>query len=96
MVIQWTEYARENLQYFLENKIAKEYIIALVSYVDYLIENPKLGKFLMVNGEAELRQLVYRRHRIIYCINRENIQIVTVINASQNLEEKIKQLKRLL
>lgn len=92
MVIIWQKQAKQDLkEYSAHSKISKikEYISELVNYVDLLSSSPELGKtFLNING-TELRQLIFRMHRIFYFINNEKIVIAKVVHTSRNIDNVI-------
>ena len=47
-------------------------------------------------NNVQFRQLLYKKHRIIYYILKNEIQIVSVIHTSQNLEKAISILEKYL
>lgn len=94
MVIKWTPLAKEQLKNFTKISKAephnlKKYITALVAYSDRLLDNNELGKAMFKINDVIFRQLLYKKHRIIYYIRENEIQIVSVIHTSQNLEKAI-------
>ena len=100
MVIKWTPLAIEQLQNFVEISKAephnvKKYITSLVDYSNSLLSNNELGKVMFILDNVKFRQLLYKKHRIIYYIKKDEIQIVSVIHTSQNLERAIAMLEKL-
>lgn len=94
MVIKWTPLAIEQLHNFKKISKAephniKDYITSLVIFTNKLLLNNKLGKVLFKLNDTKFRQLLYKKHRIIYYIKENEIQIVSVIHNSQNLEKAI-------
>ena len=99
MVIKWTPLAIEQLQNFVEISKAethnvKKYITSLVDYSNSLLSNNELGKVMFTLNNVKFRQLLYKKHRIIYYIKKDEIQIVSVIHTSQNLERAIAMLEK--
>ena len=99
MVIKWTPLAIEQLQNFVEISKAethnvKKYITSLVDYSNSLLSNNELGKVMFILDNVKFRQLLYKKHRIIYYIKKDEIQIVSVIHTSQNLERAIAMLEK--
>ena len=94
MVIKWTPLAIEQLQNFKEISKAephniKDYITSLVIFTNSLLSNNELGKIMFKLNDVNFRQLLYKKHRIIYYIKKDEIRIVSVIHTSQNLERAI-------
>lgn len=94
MVIKWTPLAIEQLQNFKEiSKVEphniKDYIVSLVAFTNSLLDNNELGKVMFMLDDVKFRQLLYKKHRIIYYVKNNEIQIVSVIHTSQNLTKAI-------
>ena len=92
MVIIWTEPSIADLQNFLDNardgtyKSANDYIISLMNYVNLLKIYPHLGKIYRKLKLKNVRQLIYRKHKIFYTIYDNHILIITVIHSSRNMD----------
>ena len=100
MGIKWTPLAIEQLRNFVEMSKAephnvKKYITSLVNYSSSLLSNNELGKVMFTLNNVKFRQLLYKKHRIIYYIKKDEIQIVSIIHTSQNLESAIAMLEKL-
>lgn len=98
MVIKWAKLAKQDLISFYENtsktkRNTKNYISSLVSYIENLIESPLLGKFLFHVENLEIRQLIFKQHRIIYYIEKDKIYIISIIHTARNIEKYIQYLK---
>lgn len=94
MVIKWTPLAIEQLQNFREISKAeshniKDYIISLVTFTNSILDNNELGKVIFMLNNVKFRQLLYKKHRIIYYVKNGEIQIVSIIHTSQNLEKAL-------
>lgn len=99
MVIKWTPLAIEQLTNFkkvskAESHNIKKYIIGLVTFANNLLSNNELGKVIFVLNDIKFRQLLYKKHRIIYYVKKDEIQIVAIIHTSQNLDRAIKTLEK--
>ena len=97
MVIKWSNFAKENLQEFNQySRLSspKTYIKELVNTVNILEDNPRAGKKIKYSNDTEIRQLIYKMHRIIYRISNEEIHILTVLNSNQDLQTTIKFLEK--
>lgn len=95
MVINWSEFAIENLRDFI--KITKIYNIAeytneLFEYTNNLIDNNSLGKYILTFNSYEIRQLVFKKHKILYYIYENEIRILALIHSSQDYGSILKQM----
>ena len=87
MVISWSNFAIENLKEFTKiSKIndIKSYTNDLFEYIDNLINNNDLGKYVISINNLEIRQLIFKKHKILYCIVGSEIRILALIHESQN------------
>lgn len=67
----------------------------LVDYVDILETMPELGKNIeYIISNYEIRQLIYKKHRIIYHIKGNDIVILSVLHTRLDLGKALKKLKR--
>ena len=95
MVIIWDKNARNDLkQYMKHSKIytkdkLKNYINDLINYIDTLIISPYLGKSLYFHNSYEVRQLIYKMHRIFYYIKEDKIIISAVFHMERNVDDVI-------
>lgn len=97
MTIIWSENAKDNINSYKQNsKIFKveEYIKELIEYTDYLQNSPKMGKLISNKGNVEIRQLVFRMHRIFYVINENTIIITSIVHTKRNMNIIIKYLNK--
>ncbi len=99
MVIVWSNFAKTNLRDFLSNTYmehsnAIEYIKSLYSYVQSLENNNYLGKSLSYLHLSEFRQLIYKKHRILYSIQSNEIHIIAVIHIAQDLNKVISDISK--
>lgn len=87
MVINWSNYAQENLEEFL--KITKiqdtdKYIDDLFHYIELIIDNNEIRKFFINFNGYKIRQLIFNKHKIMYYIKDNEIRILALIHSSQN------------
>lgn len=91
MEVIWTKVARRNINDFFDyiheetEQTANKYIYKLIEYTDILGMFPQAGKLIDKAGEIEIRQLVYKKHKIFYKIE-EEIYILSVIHSSKNFD----------
>ena len=100
MVI-WTDNALSHITEFIDEakedteETAKSYMRRLVDYVDILETMPELGKNMeYIISNYEIRQLIYKKHRIIYHIKENDIVILSVLHTRLDLGKVLKNLKR--
>ncbi len=99
MVIKWTPLAIEQLQNFIkiskaEEHNIKDYISSLIEFTNQLLWSNEMGKVMFKLNNVSFRQLLYKKHRIIYYIKKDEIQIVSVVHTSQSLDKTITILER--
>ena len=93
MQIVWTEQALlrviEQAEYIAHDKpnAAQRWADAVLEYPNKLIDSPKLGRMVPDFDEENLRELIYGAYRIIYQINGDTIEILTVKRFSQLLNQ---------
>ncbi len=99
MVI-WAETAINHITQFIDDaksgteQTAKKYIEKLIDYVEILNEMPNIGKtFTYKVYKYELRQLLYKKHRIIYYLNNDRVVILAVIHTRLDVKKAIDRIK---
>lgn len=67
----------------------------LIDYVDILETMPKLGKNIKyIISNYEVRQIIYKKHRIIYHIKGNDIVNLAVLHTRLDIEKALKKLKK--
>lgn len=96
MVI-WTDKAVFNIQEFIQNaradteNTARNYMNKLVDYVESLDNMMQMGKkYEAPFTNYEIRQLVYRSHKIYYTINKEDVVILAVLHSKLDINKALK------
>ena len=100
-MVKWTDNAISNITDFIDSarldteNTAKNYMNKLVEYTDILNTMPELGK-VMENSifKYEIRQIVYKSHKIIYHYNKKDIIVLTILHSKMDLNMALKRLKR--
>lgn len=83
----------EKIKIFYQKSQKYNYIIKMLNYIETLSSMPQLGKrILEVNYHQELRQLIFREHKIIYQVKENIIYIEAVIHSSINPIDFLNQL----
>jgi toxin ParE1/3/4 len=92
MSVTWSQEAGENLV-DIEEFIARDSIERAVQFVDALIDhteailsdNPRSGRTVPEIGNPSIRELIYRGYRIVYRLNGDRIEILTVFEGHRLL-----------
>ena len=91
MKINWTDNAIQDLKeikaYIYRDSVfyATRFIAKLIAGVDPLANFPKMGRTVPEAHDDLIRELIYKPYRIIYKINKNNIDIITVVNSHRDL-----------
>ena len=99
MVVIWTKTAKTQLRDFSINSRygkVKEYIEEMVKYVSTLEEFEKLGMPFGTYNKKQVRQLIYKKHRIFYHITSDKVFVLSVIHMAQDLAEINRSLNQIL
>ena len=100
-MVVWSDNAISHITEFIDEAreetkgIAKSYMRKLVEYTDILDIMSKIGKktkFFI--SDYEVRQIIYKKHRIFYNIKGNNVIILAVIHTRLDVEKALKKLKR--
>ena len=96
MDIIWSEHSKADLRNFLDNvregteKSANNYILNLMDYTTVLKDDPYLGKAITKSNSEYIRQLIYRKHKILYTIYDDYILVLAVVHSSRNMDNFFK------
>lgn len=89
MKILWTDPAIEDLRN-LYRYIAKDsevyagsFVERIILAVEKLVNFPKLGRVVPEADKQTIRELLYRNYRIIYRINGDLIEVITVVQGRE-------------
>ena len=99
MVVIWTKTVKTQLKYFSINSHygkVKEYIKEMIKYVSTLENFEELGMKFGTYNTKQVRQLIYKKHRIFYHITSGRVFILSVIHIAQDLAEINRLLDQLL
>ena len=92
MSVTWSREAGENLVE-IEEFIARDSPERAVRFVDAMIDhaeailagNPRSGRTVPEIGNQDFRELIYRGYRIVYRLNGDRIEILTVFEGHRLL-----------
>ena len=100
-MVVWTDNAISHITEFIDEvregteKTAKTYMRKLVDYTDILETMPEIGKktnFYISN--YEVRQMIYKKHRIFYNIKGKDVVILAIIHTRLDVGKALRRLKR--
>lgn len=93
MKLLWTEEAISNLRE-IEEFIARDNAETAIKFVDKLIdkaetllENPKKGRVVPELSIEQIREIIYKKYRIVYLLKESSIEILTVFERHKLLRE---------
>jgi plasmid stabilization system protein ParE len=92
MSVTWSREAGENLV-DIEEFIARDSVERAIRFIDALIDHteamladsPKSGRSVPEIGNPDIRELIYRGYRIVYRLNGDRIEILTVFEGHRLL-----------
>lgn len=100
-MVVWTDNAISHITEFIDEakegteETAKAYMRKLVDYTDILETMSEIGKktnFFI--SEYEVRQMIYKKHRIFYNIKGEDVVILAIIHTRLDVGKALRKLKR--
>lgn len=95
MKILWTQEALNQL-IEIEDFISKDNPERAAQFVDELIEHaeaalprgPRIGRTAPEISNPEIRELIFKKYRIVYRVNKNNVEILTVFEGHRLLRIK--------
>jgi plasmid stabilization system protein ParE len=92
MRVTWSREASENLAE-IEDFIARDSLARAVRFVDPLIDhaetiladNPRSGRVVPEISNPDIRELIYRRYRIVFIFKGDALEILTVFEGHRLL-----------
>lgn len=79
-----------NIQQLIQKSIVLNYVIDLINYTNLLDEMNRLGvRIQNLNTNREIRQLIYKSHKIIYEKYFNQVHIIAVIHTKRNFKKLI-------
>lgn len=94
--IIWSERAVKNLKsiekYIAENSVNQSKIVVneIINYVEKLRLLPYMGSIVQELNDNKFRQLIKYSYRIIYTIQNDQVQIITIIHSRQEFLSTLK------
>ncbi len=89
--IRWSSLARDDLReivkYIAQDSpdYAKFFAQKIITYVKNLKSFPRVGRSLKEVANPDIRQLIYQNYRIIYQIQNDVVEIITIVHCARLL-----------
>lgn len=91
--IHWTDFAKKELKNIFDYhkkrvsyKLAKKITKEIIEKTKHLSSFPEIGVIeeLLKDRSQEFRYLICKNYKIIYCLNKDKIEIIDVFDTRQN------------
>ena len=60
----------------------------VIEYIEIVKQSPQIGKVVHINKYGIIRQLIYRKHKILYIIIKNKIMVLRIIHSARNFNLK--------
>lgn len=93
MKLLWTKEAISNLHEIEEfiacdnSEAAIKFVDKLISLAETLVENPKKGRIVPELSIEQIREIIYKKYRIVYLLKENSIEILTVFESHKLLRK---------
>jgi len=67
-----------------------DYINDVLEYIEMIKQSPLIGRALYSNKQITIRQLIHRKHRILYIILNNDIYILRILHTARKFNPKSK------
>ena len=91
MNIRWTHEALDQLV-VIEDYISKDSPARAIQFVDQLIEHaesisdkPRMGRVIPELANPDIRELIFKKYRIVYRLEKNHIEVLTVFEGHRIL-----------
>ena len=92
MKILWTREALQQLTE-IEDFIAKDSAVRAAQFVDEIVAhaesllsgNPRIGRTVPEVSHPDIREVLFKKYRIVYRVNKNNVEILTVFEGHRLL-----------
>ena len=98
MVVIWDKRAKADLKEYMAHSMihtVKEYVQELVQYTDALANYPNLGKIQYIYHNVEVRQLVFKMHKIFYYIKDDKVIVLAAFHTAIDINKITRYLRGL-
>jgi plasmid stabilization system protein ParE len=91
MKIRWSQEALDRLieieEYISKNSRdrAIKFVDQLIEHADLLSEKPRMGRTVLELANPDIRELVFKRYRIVYRLKANCIEILTVFEGHRRI-----------
>jgi plasmid stabilization system protein ParE len=81
---------REYGEYIAQDNIeaAEKWMAEIIEKVERIVDFPEQGRVVPENRRANVREILYKSHRIVYRIASKNILVLTIRHIKQLIDVK--------
>lgn len=96
-MVRWSKTATDDLRriydYIAKDSVvyAKRVVEEIIHKSDYLKEYPNIGRIISELGNPKIRELIIYSYRMVYQVEDENIEILTLIHSRKNFDLNFEQ-----
>ena len=94
--VRWSLTAGNDLQE-IEEFIARDSALHAIGFVDRIVESvgklqkaPQVGRIVPEFGRSDLRELLFRRYRIVYLLEEDTVTILRVVHGARDLTDLVR------
>jgi plasmid stabilization system protein ParE len=94
--VRWSLTAGDDLQ-DIEDFIARDSVLHAITFVDRVVESaetllktPRIGRMVPEFNRPDLRELIFRNHRIVYHMQNDEVFILRVVHGSRDLLDLVR------
>ena len=95
-MVKWSKTAMDDLRriynYISEDSViyAKKVVEEIINKSDYLKAYPNIGRAIPELNNPGIRELIVYSYRMVYQVEREDVEILTLVHSRKNFDLEIK------
>ncbi|MEA4964028.1 type II toxin-antitoxin system RelE/ParE family toxin [Lutispora sp.] len=95
-MVKWSKTAMDDLRriynYISEDSViyAKKVVEEIINKSDYLKTYPNIGRSIPELNNPRIRELIVYSYRMVYQVESEDVEILTLVHSKKNLDLEIK------
>lgn len=96
-MVKWSKTATDDLRgiydYIAKDSVvyAKRVVEEIISKSDYLKKYPNIGRAIPELSNPEIRELIIYSYRMVYQVENENVEILTLVHSRRNFDLNFEQ-----
>lgn len=101
MTVKWSKNSKNDIKDCKRNSDrtnnnVEKYISKLMDYTDMLSIHSSLGVFVLQKRNYQIRQLIFRQHRIFYSVYSNIVFIISIVHIHRDIESYLNYFKEIL